>query len=83
LAISADGPPGEDFGFEKVIRPLFRAEDRDEMLWAFDLWESGDVREHAGEILASVEDGRMPCDEAWPVESLEKLRGWIACGMPD
>lgn len=68
--------------FARDIKPLFREEDRDAMDFAFDLWEYNDVRDHADDILARIEDGTMPCDEEWPEERLELLRRWINAGMP-
>lgn len=52
--------------FENDIRPLFRDRDRGAMKRRFDLWSVDDVRANAPRILAAVEQGRMPCDEAWP-----------------
>lgn len=66
--------------FERDIRPLFRRRDRNEMQFAFDLWAYEDVRNSAARILASVEDGTMPCDEPWPEERIQVLRNWIGEG---
>jgi hypothetical protein len=68
--------------FERDIRPLFRPEDVEEMSWAFDLSAFEDVREHAEEIHARLTDGTMPCDGAWPAESVQRFREWIDAGMP-
>jgi hypothetical protein len=70
-------------GFEQDVRPLFRARDREEMEWLFDLWRVEDVRKHAEAVLARLEDGSMPCDGAWPDEQVDVFRRWIAAGMPD
>jgi hypothetical protein len=70
-------------GFKQEIRPLFRARDRDEMLWRFDLWRVEDVRKHADAILSRLEDGSMPCDAPWPEAQLELFRSWIEAGKPD
>jgi hypothetical protein len=70
-------------GFEQDIRPLFRARDRDEMSWLFDLWRVEDVRKHADAILSRLEDGSMPCDAPWPEAQVELLRRWIEAGKPD
>lgn len=68
--------------FERDIKPLFREEDRDAMLYIFDLWEYNDVSTHADNILERIEDGSMPCDEEWPQEQIERLRSWIDSGKP-
>lgn len=67
--------------FERDIAPLFRPEDVDAMLFAFDLRSYGDVRENADEIFERLEDGSMPCDEIWPQEQIERFRAWLAAGM--
>lgn len=68
--------------FAADIKPLFREEDRQSMDFAFDLWSFEDVRANAGNILQRIEDGTMPCDEAWEDEKIQKLRDWIAAGTP-
>ena len=67
--------------FERDIGPLFRTEDVESMLFAFDLRSHDDVRENAEEILERLEDGSMPCDGAWPQTQIERFRGWIVGGM--
>ena len=62
--------------------PLFRPQDIEEMSWAFDLSSYDDVREHAEEILARVEEGSMPCDAPWAEPDVERFREWIDAGMP-
>ena len=69
--------------FEQDIRPLFRARDRHEMLWLFDLWRVEDVRKYADAILSRLEDGSMPCDAPWPEAQVQLVRGWIEAGKPD
>jgi len=66
--------------FERDIGPLFREEDVDSMLFAFDLRSYDDVRENAGEIFERLEEGSMPCDETWPPAQIERFRAWIAGG---
>jgi hypothetical protein len=66
--------------FERDILPLFRPEDIEEMSWAFDLSSYDDVREHAEEIQSRLADGTMPCDAAWPPESVQRFREWIDSG---
>ncbi len=68
--------------FEKDIRPLFRPLDRDEMRYAFDLWELEDVKAHANDIQARLEEGDMPCDEPWPPERIELFKAWMEAGFP-
>jgi hypothetical protein len=67
-------------GFSEDIKPLFRSKDRDAMKGAFDLWSYDDVVKHASAILAAVRSGKMPCDGAWPTESVELLQRWIEGG---
>jgi hypothetical protein len=68
--------------FTAHIKPLFRATDRESMRFAFDLWSHEDVSRHADAILARLRDGTMPCDGAWPPESIEVFQRWIAAGTP-
>jgi hypothetical protein len=76
--------PGEEgkLGFERDIKPLFRAKDRDSMMAAFDLFDYGDVVENADAIVGALRSGQMPCDGAWPESQVEKLQQWIDAGMP-
>jgi hypothetical protein len=69
--------------FERDIRPLFTERDRAAMRWAFDLGEIASVRQHAEAILEQVTAGRMPCDGAWPPESVALFRQWVQAGSPD
>ena len=68
--------------FARDIQPLFREYDRDEMKFAFDLWDYNDVRTHAQDILDRLGDGSMPCDEEWPEEQIVLFERWIEAGMP-
>ena len=52
--------------FERDIRPLFRDDDVEAMLFAFDLSSWEEVREHAEEIHSRLVEGTMPCDAPWP-----------------
>ncbi len=72
----------EDPSFATDIRPLFRPEDRDAMLFAFDLWSHDDVAVHADAILEAVQEGWMPCDEEWGADDVSRLEAWIAAGKP-
>ncbi len=67
-------------GFARDIQPLFRAYDRDEMDFVFDLWDYNDVSNHAQDILERLEDGSMPCDVEWPEERIDIFRRWIEGG---
>ena len=73
----AAAPPGWD-----QVRDLFRERDREEMLYAFDLWSRDDVAEYAEPILERLEDGTMPCDDPWPEEKVQLLRRWFEAGCP-
>ena len=68
--------------FARDIQPLFRKSDRDEMIFAFDLWDYNDVSTHAQDILERLEDGSMPCDGEWPEEQITQFQRWIESGMP-
>lgn len=68
--------------FAADIKPLFREDDRASMDFAFDLWSHDDVKANAALILERVEDGTMPCDEAWGEDKIQKLRDWITEGFP-
>jgi truncated hemoglobin YjbI len=73
----------EPVEFEKHIKPLFRARDRQSMKVAFDLWSYVDVKNHAAAILGQVRAGSMPCDGAWPAEQVSVLQRWIDSGMAE
>ena len=73
--------PDEPVSFEAHIKPLFRERDRKSMMFAFDLWDYGDVREHAADIVARIEDGSMPCDEPWSEEQTALIDRWVNAGM--
>jgi hypothetical protein len=75
--------PDEPVSFEAHIKPLFRERDRKSMMFAFDLWDYDDVREHAVDIVARIEDGSMPCDEPWPEEQTALVGRWVDAGMPE
>jgi CDGSH-type Zn-finger protein/truncated hemoglobin YjbI len=70
----------EPVRYEKHIKPLFRAQDRQSMRFAFDLWSYDDVRAHADAILERVRNGSMPCDGAWPAEKVDTFGRWVATG---
>jgi hypothetical protein len=74
----------DGLSFERDLRPLFRESDRAVMLSVanFDLWKRDDVADNSQAILTRLEEGSMPCDEAWPVDRIETFRRWVEAGMP-
>jgi hypothetical protein len=78
------GNTAGQLSFERDVKPLFRERDRGAMLNVakFDLWEHDDVVAHAQAILGRLEDGSMPCDQAWPSEQVSVFRQWVDAGMP-
>ena len=68
--------------FERDIKPLFRAKDRDSMMRAFDLFDYDDVVENADAIVGSLRSGQMPCDGAWVAGQVDTLQQWIDQGKP-
>ena len=73
---------GDKLSFERDIRPLFRAKDRDSMMAAFDLFDYDDVVDNADAIVGTLRSGQMPCDDAWPAAQVDKLQQWIDAGKP-
>ncbi len=67
--------------FATHVKPLFRQRDRESMESHFDLWSYDDVRAHASDILAQLQNGTMPCDGAWPPEQVRVFQGWVDSGM--
>jgi CDGSH-type Zn-finger protein/truncated hemoglobin YjbI len=74
---------GKQVRFAEHIKPLFRRTDRESMSFVFDLWEYGDVSQHADAILERLVAGTMPCDGAWPQERIAAFSAWIAAGKPE
>jgi truncated hemoglobin YjbI len=72
--------PDEPVSFGAHIKPLFRSRDRQAMSFAFDLWSADEVRAHAGEILARLANGSMPCDGAWSPAQIDVFRRWTQTG---
>jgi hypothetical protein len=68
--------------FERDIKPLFRASDRESMRAAFDLWSYEDVKDHADDIARVLGDGVMPCDGAWPEAQVGIFNAWAGAGSP-
>jgi hypothetical protein len=75
----------DGLSFERDVKPLFRERDRGSMLNVanFDLWARDDVADNSQAILKRLEDGSMPCDEAWPADRIELFRRWVEAGMPE
>jgi len=69
--------------FATDIRPLFRDSPDVEAMKSFgmDLSLYDDVKQHAEAIYARLEDGSMPCDDAWPKEQVAKFKQWMDEGM--
>jgi hypothetical protein len=75
--------PDEMLSFDRHIKPLFRARDRQSMSFAFDLWSYADVTANAGAILERLRNGSMPCDGSWPQESVRTFQRWIDTGAAE
>ena len=69
--------------FATDIRPLFRDSEDVEVMKNFgiDLSAYDDVKTHAENIHARLDDGSMPCDEAWPKEHIGRFKQWMEEGM--
>ena len=67
--------------FDTDIRSLFRPEDVEVMLWAFDLSSYEEVKANAEAIYERLADGTMPCYGAWPADNVERFRTWIDNGF--
>lgn len=69
--------------FAADIRPLFRDSPDVEAMKSFglDLSSYDDVKAHAQAIYERLEDGSMPCDDAWPKEQVAKFKQWMDDGM--
>jgi hypothetical protein len=74
---------GGELSFERDIKPLFRAKDRDSMISAFDLFDYADVADNADAIVGSLRSGQMPCDGPWPASQVDTLQQWIDGGKPE
>jgi hypothetical protein len=67
--------------FEKDIKPMIREEDREQMMFAFDLWDCEDVRRDISRIVIRIRDKSMPPDGGWPDEWIARFDRWITEGM--
>lgn len=65
--------------FAQDIRPLFRDSPDVDTMKAFgmDLSSHDDVKKHAEAIYERLEDGSMPCDEAWPKSQIARFKLWM------
>lgn len=69
--------------FEKDIKPLMTASDREHMLFMFDLWSYKEVKENADDIYDSVSKGRMPPAPAggpWSKDKVDLFKQWMDDG---
>jgi len=69
--------------FAADVRPLFRDSPDVEAMKSFglDLSSYDDVKAHADAIYSRLEDGSMPCDDAWPPAQVAKFKQWMDDGM--
>jgi hypothetical protein len=69
--------------FAKDIRPLFRDDpDVSSMKgYGLDLSSYYDVKTKAQAIYATLLDGSMPCDGAWPADRIALFKKWMEEGM--
>jgi hypothetical protein len=49
--------------------------------FGLDLSSYADVKANAEAIYSRLEDGSMPCDEAWPAEQLARFKQWMDDGI--
>lgn len=69
--------------FAKDIRPLFRDDpDVSSMKdYGLDLSSYSHVQTKAQSIYATLVDGSMPCDGAWPADRIALFKKWMDEGM--
>ncbi|WP_327673229.1 hypothetical protein [Kitasatospora sp. NBC_00458] len=70
--------------FELHIKPLFRATDRDHMLFSLDLWDYDSVVANIDAVIGRVDHDGMPPDDSggpWPDEWIALLRRWKESGF--
>lgn len=69
--------------FAKDIRPLFRDDpDVSSMKdYGLDLSSYSHVKTKAQSIYATLVDGSMPCDGAWPADRIALFKKWMDEGM--
>ena len=69
--------------FDKDIKPLITETDRGHMLFMFDLWSYGEVKDNADDIHDAVSNGRMPPPRAggpWSKDKVDLFKQWIDDG---
>ena len=67
---------------ERDLKPLFRERDRATMLERCEvrsLWKRTTLLT-TSQAITRLEDGSMPCDEAWPADRIETFRRWVEAG---
>jgi hypothetical protein len=64
--------------YELHIRPMMRLIDRENMAWAFDLWDYDQVRAHADAILQRIQADMppVPYGGPWPAEWVAVFQRW-------
>ena len=69
--------------FAKDIRPLFRDDPDVSAMkgYGLDLSAYSDVKTKAQAIYATLLDGSMPCDGAWPADRVALFKRWMDEGM--
>jgi hypothetical protein len=69
--------------FASDIRPLFRDQPDVETMkrMGLDLSSYEEVKASASGIYSRLEDGTMPCDDAWPKDRVELFKRWMDEGM--
>lgn len=69
--------------FATDIRRLFRDSPDVETMkrMGLDLSSYEDVKANAEGIYSRLEDGSMPCDEAWPKKDVSLFKRWMDEGM--
>jgi hypothetical protein len=68
--------------FAKDIRPMFRTSDVETMQnYGLDLSSYDEVKNKAQAIYATLAEGTMPCDGAWPKDRVAALKRWMDEGM--
>lgn len=70
--------------FDKDIKPLISATDREHMEFMFDLWSIKDVKDNADDIYDAVSKGRMPPPGQggpWSKDKVDLFKQWIDDGF--
>lgn len=72
--------------YEKDIKPLFTATDRDHMSFMFDLWSYEEVKSNASDIYDAVSNQRMPPsppqgEGPWTQDQIDTFKTWMDDGF--